>query len=103
VFLGVFAWEFMVWPTTTDHTISVATRLIATAYPLGDLMIIALMLRLMFAGGARHPSLALMFAPLCCFLVADTAWAAFMRSGTMPNALQHHLIEMTSLCAFALT
>jgi hypothetical protein len=100
--LAIVAWEFIVWQTNTDPTITMAKRLVVTAYPLGDLILIALVLRLVFAGGARNTAFVLMVASLCAFLGADIGWAGFLRSGKSPGDTGRHLLEMASMGAYAL-
>jgi hypothetical protein len=100
--LAIVAWEFIVWQTNIDPTITMAKRMVVTAYPLGDLILMALVLRLVFAGGARNAAFALMVAALCAFLGADIGWAGFLRSGKSPGDSGRHLLEMSSMLAFAL-
>jgi hypothetical protein len=100
--LAIVAWEFIVWQTHIDPHISLAKRMIVTAYPLGDLIVIALVLRLIFAGGARNAAFALIVVALCFFLGADIGWAGLLRSGKTPGPVLRRLLEMASMGAFAL-
>src|SRR5687767_15739347 len=52
VFLGIFAWQFLVWQTPRDPT-NLAAWAIVIAYPLFDLMVIPLILGLFMTGAAR--------------------------------------------------
>jgi hypothetical protein len=99
--LAIFAWEFVVW-SNTDRTLTFAQRLIWTAYPLSDLMVIAFILRLLFAGGGRNPALAMVVAAVVCLLVADVGWAVILRSGVSPPELTRKLLLTSSLGAYAL-
>jgi hypothetical protein len=102
MFLGIFAWEFIIWQTT-DHRLSFARRVMVTAYPLADLVLIALVLRIFFGGGmTRNASFGLLVAAVTCFLTADIGWAIQLREGTTPGPIGWHLLEMTSMSAFAL-
>src|SRR5262249_24949861 len=100
--LSIVAWEFIVWQTHTDPHLSFAKRVVVTAYPLGDLMVLALVLRLVFAGGARNAAFALIVLALAFFLGADIGWAGLLRSGTTPSPMLRRLLEMASMGAFAL-
>jgi len=100
--LSIVAWEFIVWQTHTDPNLRFAKRLIVTAYPLGDLMVLALMLRLLFAGGARNVTFALVVVALCFFLAADIGWAGILRRGTPVGPETRRLLEMTSMTAFSM-
>jgi hypothetical protein len=102
MFLGIFAWEFIIWQNT-DHRLSFARRVMVTAYPLADLVLIALILRLFFGGGmGRNVAFGLFVTAVMCFLSADIGWAIQLRQGTTPGPLGQHLLEMTSMSAYAL-
>jgi len=100
--LGLFAWEFIVWQPSGGHDVSFLKRMVITAYPLGDLTVIAFMLRLLFGGGSRAPAFALIVAAVCGLLAADITWAVFLRSGVEPEAGTRRLLEMLAMAAFAL-
>jgi len=100
--LAIVAWEFIVWQTHTDPHITVLKQVVVTAYPLGDLIVLALVLRLVFAGGARNTAFALIVLALAFFLGADIGWAGLLRSGTTPGPVLRRLLEMASMGAFAL-
>jgi hypothetical protein len=101
MFLGIFAWEFIIWQNS-DQRLSLAKRVAVTAYPLADLVVIALMLRLIFGGAGKNVAFLLIVGSLCCFLGADIGWAVILRRGTVPSELGRHLLVMTSMSAQAL-
>ena len=100
--LAIVAWEFIVWQTHNDPSIGMSKRIMVAVYPLGDLIVMALLLRLVFTGGARNAAFGMLVLALCFFLAADVGWAAFLRSGESPGPASRHLLEMTSMSAFAL-
>lgn len=102
LFLGIFAWEFIVWRTQSDPTLTLANRLIVSVYPLADLMLIALMLRLLLGGGFRNASFLMMVAALGALLAADVAWSGFLRNGTEPSDLLKHVLHASSMLGRAL-
>jgi hypothetical protein len=102
VILGIFAWDFIVWRADTDHSLSLAMRMVIAAYPLADLLVISLMLRLFLGGGPRGPAVPLAAASQGCFLIADLAWMVVARKGLDPDSVTEHLLNMTSLTAYAL-
>jgi hypothetical protein len=99
--VGLFAWESIVW-RTDDQTVDLWKRLMVTAYPLGDLAVLAFVLRLLFGGGVRSLAFGLIVLSIACHLGADIAWAYFLRSGTEPDAGVRQVLEATSLAAHAL-
>jgi hypothetical protein len=100
--LGIFTWEFIIWPQGEAHPAKFIGRLVMTAYPLADLVLLALMLRLLFAGSAMNPALAMMFLSLAGFLGADIVWAVIARTGVRPGPSSMQLLRMTTLMAYAL-
>jgi hypothetical protein len=101
VMLGIFAWELIIWPHN-DHRISLVWRVVVAAYPLADLVLIALVLRLLLGGAIRNRAFVLIAASVLCFLIADVGWAVMLRSGTDPAPLTQHLLEMCSMSGQAL-
>jgi hypothetical protein len=99
--VGMLGWEFIVWKAN-DHHLTLVRKLVVTAYPLGDLTILALVFRLIFAGAMRNGSLRLACASLGCFLLADAAWTISLKSGHAPDTATQHLMEMTSMSGYAL-
>jgi hypothetical protein len=96
LFLGIFAWEFIVWRTQSDHSLTMANRLIVTVYPLADLMLVALLMRLLLGGGLRNASFLMLVAGLGCLLAADVVWSGFLRNGSEPVTLTKHLLHTSS-------
>jgi hypothetical protein len=102
LFAGVLAWELIVWRTQSDPSLTLANRIVVTIYPLADLIVLALMLRLLLAGGYRNATLWLMTAALLAFFAADVGWAGFLRGGTLPDSVKQYLLDATSVSARAL-
>jgi len=98
--LGLLAWEFIMWQQQSHITF--LKRVVVTAYPLADLVVVALTLRLLFSGGSRSPALLLVVGSVGCFLAADVGWAVILRNGFEPSHAVWHLLEMSSMTAFAL-
>jgi hypothetical protein len=99
--VGLFAWESIVW-RADGQSIDLWKRLIVTAYPLGDLAVLAFVLRLLFGAGSRSLAFGLIVLSIACHLGADIAWAYFLRSNTEPDATVRQILEATSLAAHAL-
>jgi diguanylate cyclase len=102
LFVGIFAWELIVWRTPTDPGLTLASRLIVTVYPLADLLVLALMLRLWLGVGLKNVSVILMMASLACFLASDIGWSSLVRAGAIPAAVTQYLMDATGICARAL-
>lgn len=73
--LGLLCWVFLIRPAADDATGSVLARAVAIAYPVGDLMLLAILARVMTADGWRTPAVRLLCGALLAFLIGDSAWA----------------------------
>jgi diguanylate cyclase len=79
--LGLLAWIFMIKPAASDTSIGLLGHIVSVAYPVGDVVLLAITVRLMLAGGARNTSFRLICAALLTFLAGDTAWAVINQMG----------------------
>jgi len=97
LFIGVLAWQSIVWRSQSDHSLTLANRFIVTLYPLADLMVISLILRLLLSGGFRNSSLLLIATSVAWFLASDMGWSDFIRSHSFPDRLLEYLVEVTAM------
>jgi signal transduction histidine kinase/ActR/RegA family two-component response regulator len=97
--LALLSWVLIIRPRTVDPALSVLGQVVLVLYPLGDLVVLALLVRLLLGGAGPNPSLRLMVAAMLCFLGADIGWA--LRADSWP-ALTTWLLDVGSLSAFAL-
>lgn len=74
--VGVPTWVFLVAPAAVESGLSLAGKLVSTAYPLLDLFLVVVLARLLVTPGARTPSFRLLLWSLLVTLVADAAWNA---------------------------
>ena len=103
LFLGILAWEFIVWHAQSDLTLTLYNRIVVTFYPLADLTLVALVVRLLLSGGGfRNWTVTIMTVSFVCFLLAYLGWSSFLRSGSSPPAGTQYLLEATSMSARAL-
>jgi PAS domain S-box-containing protein len=80
--LGVLSWVFLMMPYATDPTLSLQEKLVSIAYPLMDVFLLFVVVRLVVGGGRRPPAfwfLALSFASM---LFADAVYARMVLTGT---------------------
>ena len=54
VALGIVAWELLIVHYTRDDSLSLAEKLVSIAYPLGDVLLLAVAARLLFGTGRAH-------------------------------------------------
>jgi diguanylate cyclase (GGDEF)-like protein len=72
--LGLVCWVFLMRPTVLESSDPLLARLIGLAYPLSDVLLLALLARLVFAPGARTVAFRLLTVALVLTLVADGAF-----------------------------
>ena len=100
--LALVSWVFVIRPLASDPTLSVLARMDLIAYPIGDVIVLALMVRLLLDGAKRNPAFILLFGSLLCFLGADIGWAIVNQLTLSPDLLLQRLLEMISLMAYIL-
>src|SRR5688572_905603 len=69
--LALPSWIWLTAPYLHDHTLSTSGRLVSVAYPLADVLLLAVAVRLALDGGQRRPAFHLMSAAIVCLLVTD--------------------------------
>jgi diguanylate cyclase (GGDEF)-like protein/PAS domain S-box-containing protein len=79
--LGTLSWVFLMAPYVHDPSLSLAALLISLAYPLADILLLAMALRLLFSPRVRTPSLLLLGLSLVSLLLSDTVYGAFNLTG----------------------
>jgi diguanylate cyclase (GGDEF)-like protein len=80
---GVVAAVFVVDPITQDSTLNLAGKIVSSAYPMMDVLLIGLLVRLWVTPGARTVSVELLTAALAVNMLADVLWnASVVTTGT---------------------
>ncbi|GAB3598055.1 hypothetical protein GCM10027446_27400 [Angustibacter peucedani] len=79
--VAVPAAVFLIVPATSDSTLSLLGKLVASAYPLGDLFLLAVLSRLVITPGARTAAFQLLGLSLLSTLGADVVYQALTTSG----------------------
>jgi signal transduction histidine kinase/CheY-like chemotaxis protein len=101
--LALLSWVFIIRPQAADATLPVWTRVALTAYPVGDLVVLALMVRLVLGGGSRNTAVRLMLGAIVCFLAADVGWVVISSiAPDLPTSAGPPLLKMCSVVGFAL-
>jgi diguanylate cyclase (GGDEF)-like protein/PAS domain S-box-containing protein len=79
--LGIVSWVFLAEPTLSAAADGWVSRSIAVAYPLGDLLVLAVAARLWSDRGRRGPAFGLLVCGLVALLAADTGYALQQLAG----------------------
>ncbi len=72
--LGLVWWLFFIGPTAANPELPPGQRLILAAYPASDLVLVAVVARLLARGGRPHRSLLLLFAGIAGLLYSDVGY-----------------------------
>jgi diguanylate cyclase (GGDEF)-like protein len=79
---GMVSWIFLMAPIVADAGQSLAEIGVALAYPMLDILLLAVMVRLLLAPGRHVPSLRFLIGAVVAFLLADFPYAFLALGGT---------------------
>lgn len=80
--VGVLFWVFFVDRYAGNTSLGSLERLVSVAYPLMDVLLLGLLVRLLFGPGKRPPAYYLLNASLACWLLADALFVTPALSGS---------------------
>ncbi|MFI2433444.1 putative bifunctional diguanylate cyclase/phosphodiesterase [Streptomyces sp. NPDC018693] len=81
--LALLSWLFLIEPFAELEGLTWVQKAFSIAYPLGDILVLAMLLRLLVVGrGGRSPSLMLLTAGTVGLLTADVAYGLIQLNGT---------------------
>jgi PAS domain S-box-containing protein len=69
--IGVLSWVYFMAPNAHDSSLSLIQKLTSIAYPLGDLLLMAAMVRMAVGGGKRPPAFWLLMLSVGALLITD--------------------------------
>jgi diguanylate cyclase (GGDEF)-like protein/PAS domain S-box-containing protein len=85
--IALLSWVFLMAPYVHDATLSPLAKAVSIAYPLGDVLLLAAALRLVFDGGRRRGSFTLLTASVGALLTTDAAYGYALLNGTYNHQL----------------
>jgi signal transduction histidine kinase len=97
--LGLLVWTYLAAPYARDVSSTVASRIVSVAYPLVDVLLIAVLVRLVVAPGAREKSQYLLLGFLTSTLISDVIYSFLVLFGTYKTG---DLIDSGWLVAYVL-
>src|SRR5829696_7583096 len=80
--VGMLAWVFLMEPYATDPSLPLLQRLVSIAYPLMDLVLLAVVVRMLLVRGERPFAYYAMVTGVVSLLIFDAAYAATVLFGT---------------------
>jgi diguanylate cyclase (GGDEF)-like protein len=87
--IGLLAWIFMIQPAAADPSIGLLGHIVSVAYPIGDLILLAMTVRMLLDGAGGNGTIRLMAGALLCFLGGDCAWAVINQMDWQPGPFAH--------------
>ncbi|MGH2730222.1 MAG: sensor histidine kinase [Actinomycetota bacterium] len=96
---GVLTWSFLMAPYIDDPSLSPFEETISVAYPLMDLMLLAVAARLISSAGGRSASYRLVAWSIFLLLGADTVYGYLSLYGTFP---ERHINDVLWLGSYVL-
>ncbi|MGH2701097.1 MAG: putative bifunctional diguanylate cyclase/phosphodiesterase [Actinomycetota bacterium] len=79
--LAVVAWTFLMAPYAHDAVLTLLEKLVSIAYPLMDVCLLAVAIRLAVDGGLRRPSLRMMVLSIVALLTTDAILGVLTLNG----------------------
>jgi diguanylate cyclase (GGDEF)-like protein/PAS domain S-box-containing protein len=80
--LGALSWIYLIQPYVHALDMTVLSKLISIAYPLGDILLLCVLVRLVFDGGTRSASVRLLAVGACGVLIADCVYGWIQLHGS---------------------
>ncbi|MEV6006257.1 aminotransferase class I/II-fold pyridoxal phosphate-dependent enzyme [Streptomyces sp. NPDC051976] len=80
--LGLLSWTWLISPNTTAPGTTWIQKVISIAYPLGDILILAMLARLLTPGTAWSPAIRLLTVGTLGLLVSDVLYGLLQLNGT---------------------
>jgi diguanylate cyclase (GGDEF)-like protein len=101
--LGLLSWIFLIRPAIGDvQDVGMSAQVVVIAYPVGDIVLLAMLVRLLMTSRTGNASFWLMSGSIGCFLVGDTVWAVLSELAVEPAPFPERLLNMLFMLAFPL-
>jgi PAS domain S-box-containing protein len=80
--LALLSWVFLIAPYAQDSTLHLGAKLVSIAYPLGDILMLGVAVRMAVGAGRRSTSYYLLICAIVCVLVTDAVYGWIVLHGT---------------------
>ena len=90
---------FLVKPAATDGSLTILGRVASTAYPTADVLLLALLARLLIGAGVHNTAFRLLASSLVIMLIGDVGFAVLAEVDAFTN---NNVINITWLLAYVL-
>lgn len=100
--LGLLCWVFLIRPAVQGEADSMIGRVVVIAYPIADVVVLAMVVRLLIGAGNRSTSFTFLVGAVIALLAGDIGWAITYQLSASPAYVRDHLLDMTLLVAYTL-
>src|SRR5579863_8021762 len=80
--LGLLSWVFLMAPYAHDHTLHVETKLVSMAYPLGDILLLGVAVRMAVGAGRRSAAYYMVIGAIVAVLATDSIYGWILLHGS---------------------
>jgi diguanylate cyclase (GGDEF)-like protein/PAS domain S-box-containing protein len=80
--LALLSWVFLIAPYAHDTTLHLGAKLVSIAYPLGDILMLGVAVRMAVGGGRRSPAYYMMIGAIASVVVTDSVYGWIQLHGT---------------------
>ncbi len=87
--VGLLSWVFLIAPNIHSNELTGLAKGVSSAYPLGDLLLLAAAIRLAVAAGKRAPAFYFLVGSIVCLFTTDSAYAYALLLGTYNHQLSY--------------
>ncbi len=100
--VGLLSWVYVIGPAVGQPDVSLLTQLTGIAFPGSDVILLAMMTRMLLGGGARSGSFWFLTASLMVFLCGDLAWAVINQLALEPGVTGIRIMSTNYFVAYVL-
>jgi diguanylate cyclase (GGDEF)-like protein/PAS domain S-box-containing protein len=80
--LGLLSWVFLIAPYVHDQALTLPEKLTSVGYPLGDVLALAMLLRLLTSGGRKPLALSILAGGVTSLLITDVLYGLCQLAGS---------------------
>jgi diguanylate cyclase (GGDEF)-like protein/PAS domain S-box-containing protein len=80
--LALLSWVFLISPYAHDLALHLGTKLVSMAYPLGDILMLGVAVRMAVGGGRRGPAYYMIISAIAAVLVTDSIYGWIQLHGS---------------------
>jgi diguanylate cyclase (GGDEF)-like protein len=100
--LGLLSWVFVIRPSIGENGNTLLAQMTTVAYPVGDLVVLAMLVRLLLGGASKLPAIRFLLGAMLIQLLSDTLYVVYGQFGIEPTGYLAATTESVGLFAYVL-